>query len=180
MQWGVVLGAHTWDNSAWFALWPCACHKQHFHIIKWEFRNMVPICSRGFLQSFIQLLIFLLFPVLIAQAPLIFFTTFCLCRNRAHFLTSGLGGHQDLIAQKCNQIQATSSYLTAHNFLQHLCFYKLSKTMEWGFKAWQKDPKQPPVLCRARGGTRWSLCVPSTQQILWFCISFRIDFGEGF
>lgn len=112
------------------------------------------------------------------------FVFFCLCRNRIHFLTSGVGGHQDLIAKKCNQTQATSSYATAQNSLQHLYFYKLSKTMGCGFQAWQKDPKQicPRATCpvQARTGTGWSLQVPPPQQILWFSIRFRIDFGESF
>lgn len=134
----------------------CTCHKQHFHIIKWEFINILPIYSRGFLQSFIPLLIFLLFPVLIAQASLgLFF--FVSVGTESIFLTSGVGGHQDLIAKKCNQTQATSSYATAQNSLQHLYFYKLSKTMGCGFQAWQKDPKQicPRATCpvQARTGT---------------------------
>lgn len=102
-----------------------------------------------------------------------FFTTFCLCRNIPHFLTSGVEGHQDLIAQKCNQIQAASSYLTAHNFLQHLCFYKLSKTMKCGFKAWQKDLRQicPRATCPVQGQEWHSLILVCPLHLSRFCDS---------
>jgi len=48
----------------------CASHEQGFRIVKYKFIKIVAICSLGFLQSFIQVLILFLFTVCTAQTCL--------------------------------------------------------------------------------------------------------------
>ncbi|RMC11254.1 hypothetical protein DUI87_11372 [Hirundo rustica rustica] len=65
---------------------------------------------------------------------------------------------------------------------RHLYFYKLSKTLECGFKAWQEDLKQicPRATCPVQSQEWHSLILAAPLHLSRFWIRFRIDFGEGF